>query len=109
MIPCSGSVILLGKGCGVPFEWAPLVMRVIRVQEPPAYADNTWIDGYVLDQRGHPFDRRSVYPIIAGIQAAPHPAIQVPQRHLPRAAARNAGHRPVPRPRTPTETLRRTR
>jgi hypothetical protein len=101
-----GGVYRIGRGCGVPYEWAPLTARIIRVVEAPRNGDNAWLDLYQLDQTGRAFARRTVYVgQVSGMQdLMPQTPADLPQRRRPTNAGPAATPR-IPRPRTPSDPI----
>jgi hypothetical protein len=99
-----GGVYHIGRGCGVPYEWAPIVLRIIRVENVDPWNGRAWIHGYQLNQAGDAVEHREIYVgVVAGMWLIAAPAT---------TAARPHNERPVlPRQRTPitTTTGRRTR
>jgi hypothetical protein len=99
-----GRTYRIGRGCGVPYEWAPLTLRVIRITDAPRNGNNGWIEGYELDPTGRAVARREIYiGQVSGMQeqpAEPTPPAARPVRHRPT----NAGPARIPRPRTSPET-----
>jgi hypothetical protein len=86
----------IGAGCGVPYEWAPLILRVHRVEGAGEWSPGAWLTGYELGPTGDAVAARTVYVgIVAGLRLIPARRAHQPVRRL----ARNAGPA-VPRPRT---------
>jgi hypothetical protein len=96
-MPRSGDVVRLDAcddgGANVPWSFAPILYRIIRVHDWPTWEGTVWLDGYALNRNGDAAERRSVYTRIDGIH--PVHGIDPMRRNTP--AAR------IPRPRPATE------
>ncbi|MET0423625.1 MAG: hypothetical protein ABW046_07115 [Actinoplanes sp.] len=95
-----GATYYVGPGCGVPWEWAPILLRVITADVDPY--GTAFLTGYQI-QDGRVVDKRTAVPVItAGLILVPDRAAdRVRQQQL--RAARNPGPRLLPRPRTTAE------
>jgi hypothetical protein len=100
-----GAIYHIGRGCGVPWEWAPIRLTVSHAVPLDGYAGTAHLEGYELDQHGRAVDyRNAVYVKTAGMRLIASPA-QPATRLL-----RGANERPyIPAPRTSPETTGRTR
>jgi hypothetical protein len=96
-MPQSGDVIQLGKGCGVPWEYLPTLVRVIRMHDWTTSQGMAWIDVYQLNADGDAVARRSVYVQVSGIKW-----LNTAPGTLGRRRPRNEGPK-VPRPRKASE------
>jgi hypothetical protein len=107
-MPKAGEVLYLAEGCGVPWEYLPALVRVIRVHDWSTWPGMAWLDGYQLNAAGDAVERRSVYVQVAGIkwinlvrQPAP------PPKRRPRNERATTPR--LPRPRTPSDPITPTR
>ncbi|WDZ86074.1 hypothetical protein [Micromonospora cathayae] len=92
MLPRSGDVLHVTRAASVQF-FRPMLFRVIRVLDWPAYDGWLWLDGYELNATGDAVSRRSIFVQRAGLlrlQAGPEP-----RPHTVRGARRPAARTPV--------------
>jgi hypothetical protein len=90
----------IGAGCGVPYEWAPLILRIYR-SETTYLSPGAWLTGYEIGRTGEATAIRTVY---VGITAGMELLLPTPRRHPPAHRPARNSRAVVPRPRTPSDT-----
>lgn len=109
-MPQPGVVYCVGAGCGVPFTFAPILFRLIRVEEHRLHSPTAWLRGYETDTDGYAIQERQIYVILAGLHSvAAQPGRMFRHRFSDHAEARNTAAARLPRPRISPETTRRNR
>lgn len=60
-MPRPGQVVYIGKACGVPYTFRPIMFAVAEVAAHQHLAEGAWLIGYELNDQCRAVDHREIY------------------------------------------------